>query len=117
MQKDQSQVERIAQYYDFIEIQPPALYQGLIDRELIRDNETLYEIYNRLIRAGEVNDIPVIATGNAHYLNEHDSIARKILIAAQPGNPLNRSTLPKAHFRTTDEMLDELHFLGEEKAY
>ncbi|RIM13311.1 PolC-type DNA polymerase III, partial [Staphylococcus cohnii] len=67
--------------------------------------------------AGEVNDIPVIATGNAHYLNEHDSIARKILIAAQPGNPLNRSTLPKAHFRTTDEMLDELHFLGEEKAY
>ena len=117
MQKDQSQVERIAQYYDFIEIQPPALYQGLIDRELIRDNETLHEIYNRLIRAGEVNDIPVIATGNAHYLNEHDSIARKILIAAQPGNPLNRSTLPKAHFRTTDEMLDELHFLGEEKAY
>ena len=47
----------------------------------------------------------------------HDSIARKILIASQPGNPLNRSTLPEAHFRTTDEMLDELHFLGEETAY
>ncbi|MCD0794314.1 PHP domain-containing protein, partial [Staphylococcus aureus] len=37
MQKDQSQVEKIAKYYDFIEIQPPALYQDLIDRELIRD--------------------------------------------------------------------------------
>ncbi len=83
----------------------------------MRDNETLHEIYNRLIRAGDVNNIPVIATGNAHYLNEHDAIARKILIASQPGNPLNRSTLPEAHFRTTDEMLDELHFLGEEKAY
>jgi hypothetical protein len=32
-------------YYDFIEIQPPALYQDLIDRELIRDTETLHEIY------------------------------------------------------------------------
>ncbi|GEP99189.1 PolC-type DNA polymerase III [Staphylococcus arlettae] len=117
MQKDQSQVEKIAKYYDFIEMQPPALYQDLIDRELIRDNNTLHEIYERLIQAGAAANIPVIATGNAHYLYEHDAIARKILIAAQPGNPLNRSTLPEAHFRTTDEMLDEFHFLGEEKAY
>lgn len=117
MQKDQSEVERIAKYYDFIEVQPPALYQDLIDRELVRDNDTLHEIYDRLIQAGEANQIPVIATGNAHYLFEHDAIARKILIASQPGNPLNRSTLPEAHFRTTDEMLSELHFLGEDKAY
>ncbi|HDF0195120.1 TPA: PolC-type DNA polymerase III [Staphylococcus aureus] len=117
MQKDQSQVEKIAKYYDFIEIQPPALYQDLIDRELIRDTETLHEIYQRLIHAGDTAGIPVIATGNAHYLFEHDGIARKILIASQPGNPLNRSTLPEAHFRTTDEMLNEFHFLGEEKAH
>lgn len=117
MQRDQSEVEKIAKYYDFIEIQPPKLYQDLIDRELIRDTETLYEIYDRILKAGESTGIPVIATGNAHYLFEHDAIARKILIASQPGNPLNRSTLPEAHFRTTDEMLDEFHFLGEDKAY
>lgn len=51
MQKDQAQVEKIAKYYDFIEVQPPALYQDLMDRELIRDNETLTEIYQRLIEA------------------------------------------------------------------
>ena len=117
MQRDQSEVEKIAKYYDFIEVQPPKLYQDLIDRELIRDTETLYEIYERILKAGESTGIPVIATGNAHYLFEHDAIARKILIASQPGNPLNRSTLPEAHFRTTDEMLDEFHFLGEDKAY
>ncbi len=117
MQKDQSEVEKIAKFYDFIEVQPPALYQDLMDRELIRDNETLTQIYKRLIDAGKSANIPVIATGNAHYLYEHDAIARKILIASQPGNPLNRSTLPEAHFRTTDEMLDDFHFLGEEKAY
>ena len=48
MQKDQSEVEKIAKYYDFIEVQPPALYQDLMDRELIRDKETLIEIYKRL---------------------------------------------------------------------
>lgn len=117
MQRDQSEVEKIAKYYDFIEVQPPKLYQDLIDRELIRDTETLYEIYDRILKAGESTGIPVIATGNAHYLFEHDAIARKILIASQPGNPLNRSTLPEAHFRTTDEMLGEFHFLGEDKAY
>ena len=92
MQKDQSEVEKIAKFYDFIEVQPPALYQDLMDRELIRDNETLTQIYKRLIDAGKSANIPVIATGNAHYLYEHDAIARKILIASQPGNPLNRST-------------------------
>ncbi len=117
MQKDQDEVEKVAKYYDYIEVQPKGLYQDLIDRELIKDNETMEEIYTRILSVGEKLDIPVIATGNAHYLYEHDAVARKILIASQPGNPLNRQTLPEAHFRTTDEMLDEFHFLGEEKAY
>ncbi|MCS4486281.1 PolC-type DNA polymerase III [Staphylococcus americanisciuri] len=116
MQRDQAEVEKIAKYYDYIEVQPPALYQDLLDRELIRDHETLTEIYERIIAVGKTNNIPVIATGNVHYLHEHDGIARKILIASQPGNPLNRTTLPEAHFRTTDEMLTDFHFLGEERA-
>ncbi|MBI5974906.1 PolC-type DNA polymerase III [Staphylococcus sp. H16/1A] len=116
MQRDQSEVERIAKYYDYIEVQPPELYQDLLDRELIRDNQTLVEIYERILDVGKSNQIPVIATGNVHYMHEHDAIARRILIASQPGNPLNRTTLPEAHFRTTDEMLDAFHFLGEARA-
>ena len=54
MQKDQSEVEKIAKYYDFIEVQPPALYQDLMDRELIRDKETLIEIYKRLMKLAKV---------------------------------------------------------------
>ncbi|WP_414046593.1 PolC-type DNA polymerase III [Macrococcus equi] len=117
MQKDQDEVERIAKFYDFLEVQPKALYQHLLERDLIRDNETMEEIYDRILRVGEKLDIPVIATGNAHYLHEHEKPAREILIASNPGNPLNRQTLPDAHFRTTDEMLDAFHFLGEEKAF
>lgn len=116
MQKDQEEVEKIAQYYDFIEVQPKALYQHLLDRDLIRDQATLEEIYDRLIQVGDKLGKLVVATGNVHYLHEHEHIARDILIASNPGNPLNRQTLPKAHFRTTNEMLDAFHFLGEEKA-
>ncbi len=77
MQKDQSQVEKIAKYYDFIQIQPPALYQDLIDRELIRDTETLHEIYQRLIHAGDTAHILVIVRGTYTNCFEHDGIARK----------------------------------------
>lgn len=117
MQKDQEEVERIAKFYDFLEVQPKALYAHLLERDLIRDNETMEEIYERILSVGEKLNIPVIATGNAHYLYEHEKPAREILIASNPGNPLNRQKLPDAHFRTTDEMLDDFHFLGDEKAF
>lgn len=117
MQKDQEEVERIAKFYDFLEVQPKALYAHLLERDLIRDNETMEEIYERILSVGEKLNIPVIATGNAHYLYEHEKPAREILIASNPGNPLNRQKLPDAHFRTTDEMLDDFHFLGDDKAF
>ena len=66
---------------------------------------------------GDKLNIPVVATGNVHYLNPNDKIYRKILVSSQGGaNPLNRHKLPDVHFRTTDEMLDAFSFLGKEKA-
>ena len=62
-------------------------------------------------------NLPVVATGNVHYLNPNDKIYRQILINSQGGaNPLNRHKLPDVHFRTTNEMLDCFSFLGKEKA-
>src|SRR5699024_12417459 len=87
MQKDQSQVERIAKYYDFTEVRPPALYQDLIDRELVRDNKTLHQIYDRSIQAGEANNSPVTGRGNAHDSSEHDAIGRQLTIQSQPSQP------------------------------
>lgn len=70
-----------------------------------------------IVRVGEKTGKPVVATGNVHYKDPVDKIYRKILIHSQGGaNPLNRAELPDVHFRTTDEMLKEFAFLGEEKA-
>ena len=56
-------------------------------------------------------------TGNVHYLNPEDAIYRKILISSQGGaNPLNRYSLPDMHFRTTQELLDDFAWMGEDLA-
>ncbi|MCL7746502.1 PolC-type DNA polymerase III [Halalkalibacter alkaliphilus] len=117
MQKSADEVEEIAKFYDYIEIQPLATYQHLIEKELVKNDAALEEIVSNIVKLGEKLDKPVVATGNAHYLHKEDYIYRKILIASQGGaNPLNKQTLPEVHFRTTDEMLEAFAFLGNEKA-
>ncbi|ADH99290.1 PolC-type DNA polymerase III [Salisediminibacterium selenitireducens] len=116
MQKAPEEVESTAAFYDFLEVMPPSNYQHLIEKEIIRDELELKSVIKNLIKLGETVNKPVVATGNVHYLNEEDHVYRKILIASQGGaNPLNRITLPKVHFRTTNEMLDCFSFLSEEK--
>ncbi|MGO4887743.1 PolC-type DNA polymerase III [Anaerobacillus sp. MEB173] len=117
MQKSVDEVEEIARFYDYLEIQPPTNYYHLIEKELVRDELAIKEIIENIINLGEKLNKPVVATGNVHYLAPEDHIYRKILIKSQGGaNPLNRITLPQVHFRSTDEMLECFSFLGEEKA-
>src|SRR5699024_10511479 len=104
------------QYYDYLEVMPKAIYQPLIQRELINDDRALEDIIENIVKLGEDLHKPVVATGDVHYLDPHDAIYREILIRADKGNPLNRQILPDAHFRSTGEMLEDFAFLGEDKA-
>lgn len=117
MQKGIDEVQEAAEFYDYIEVQPPENYKHLIELELVRDERALKDIINNIVKLGEKLEKPVVATGNVHYLNPEDKIYRKILISSQGGaNPLNRHQLPDVHFRTTDEMLECFSFLGADKA-
>ncbi len=117
MQKGIDEVQEAAEFYDYIEVQPPENYKHLIELELVRDERALKDIINNIVKLGEKLEKPVVATGNVHYLNPEDKIYRKILISSQGGaNPLNRHQLPDVHFRTTDEMLKCFSFLGADKA-
>ncbi|MGG4488966.1 PolC-type DNA polymerase III [Metabacillus idriensis] len=117
MQKSPEEVEDIAAFYDYIEVQPPEVYRHLIQMEYIKDEMALKEIITNLVNLGEKLEKPVVATGNVHYLQPEDKIYRKILVNSQGGaNPLNRHELPNVHFRPTNEMLDCFSFLGKEKA-
>lgn len=117
MQKSPEEVEKMARFYDYLEIMPKQVYAPLIEMELIRNEKALEEIIGNIVKLGDKLGLPVVATGNVHYLNENDKIYRKILINSQGGaNPLNRHGLPDVHFRTTNEMLDAFSFLGKDKA-
>ena len=117
MQKSMEEAEEAAQFYDYLEVMPKPVYAHLIELELVRDERSLENIITNIVKLGEKLNLPVVATGNVHYLNENDKIYRKILVNSQGGaNPLNRHRLPDVHFRTTDEMLNEFSFLGKEKA-
>ncbi|MDF2946015.1 MAG: polC [Bacillales bacterium] len=116
MQKNPEEVERLAKFYDFIEVHPPDVYAPLIENELVNNEESLKEIIIRLINLGEKLDKPVVATGNVHYLEKRDALYRKILIASQGGNPLNKVKQPPVYFRTTDEMIEAFNFLEEKIA-
>lgn len=117
MQTSAEEAEKVAEFYDYIEIQPPSNYVHLIDKELVQNEAQIFDILKKLVALGEKLNKPVVATGNVHYLNENDKQYRQILISSQAGNPLNRQTLPDTPMRTTGEMLEAFKFLGEEKAY
>ncbi|BAM47595.1 PolC-type DNA polymerase III [Amphibacillus xylanus] len=116
MQKSIEEAEKVADFYDYIEVQPPANYYPLIEQELVQNEAQIYEIIRNIVDLADTLNKPCVATGNVHYLDKEDKFYRQILIKSQKGNPLSRRSLPDVPFRTTDEMLECFNFLDDDKA-
>ncbi|MDN4594460.1 PolC-type DNA polymerase III [Polycladomyces subterraneus] len=116
LQKSPQEVEAIAQFYDYLEIQPVEVNRHLIEKGIVESEERLREANRLLVEIGEKLGKPVVATSNAHYLDEWDAIYREILVA-NDNRFRQTDPLPKVYFRTTDEMLEEFSYLGEDKAF
>lgn len=116
LQTGYEEAKEVAQKYDFFEIMPKDAYLHLKERELIKNDEDLEEVLQNIVKLGEELDKPVVATGNVHYLNPEDAISRKIILQSLNQNNTEDTLYSKVHFRTTNEMLEEFAFLGEDKA-
>ena len=113
--KTQNEIEEIASFYDYLEIQPLCNNQFMIDKEIVNSKEELMEINRRIYELGKKLGKPVVATCDAHFFDEDDEITRKILLAGQKFADADRDV--HLFFRTTDEMLKEFEYLGEEAAH
>src|SRR5690625_1397354 len=116
LQKSVDEAIEIANFYDYLEVQPPENYSYLIENEIVQNEAQILDIIRKIVELGKETNIPVVATGNVHYIEPHERLYREILIASQKGNPLNRVTLPNTPFRTTDEMISLFQFLGDDLA-
>ena len=112
--KCEDEVKRLAEFYDFLEVQPLANNAFMLAKGVVQTEEELREFNRKIVRLGQALGKPVVATGDVHFLNPEDEIFRHILLATKGFEDCDRSN--PLYFRTTDDMLREFSYLGEEKA-
>ncbi len=106
--------KNILDYYDYYEVQPLGNNQFLVDKGICTEDE-LIEINKEIIDLADEQQKLVVATGDVHFLDKEDNIYRSIILDAEKFSDADRY-IP-LYYRTTDEMLEEFHYLSEEKAF
>lgn len=113
--KTDEEVDQIASFYDYLEIQPLINNQFMIDRGLVNGKEELREFNRRVIACGDRLGKLTVATTDAHYDEPESAIYRNVILGGMGFDDAENGQ--GLYLRTTDEMLEEFSYLGEELAH
>ena len=121
--KSDDELSNIIRFYDYVEVQPPECYDHLVQTGDFASQAEVMANIEKVVRVTKEAGKIIVATGDVHHLNREDKIYREIIVNQKvPGggrHPLAKSDIkeiPSNHFRTTEEMLDNFKFLGDNLA-
>ena len=109
------EIKRLASFYDYLEIQPIGNNNFMIAKGMAKDEEQLRDWNRDILRLADELGKPCCATGDVHFLEPEDEAFRRILMAGQGFSDADNQA--PLYFKSTDEMLREFSYLGEDRAY
>lgn len=121
-------LKKAMEFYDYIEVQPISNYTHLVARHDINSIEEVKYAIEKIVRCAKECNKLIVATSDAHTLTKEDKIYREIIVHQNvPGkgrhqlarylNLKGYETIPDQYLRTTEEMMNEFSFLGEELSH
>ncbi len=116
--KSDSEIARLVNFYDYLEIQPVGNNKFMIASEKlpqIESEQDIQDINREIVRLGEQFRKPVVATCDVHFLDPEDEVYRRIIMAGKGFEDADDQA--PLYLRTTEEMLQEFAYLGSDKAY
>ncbi len=117
-EKSDKHIAKLADFYDYYEIQPLANNQFMLVSDKISQvtsEDDLIEINKKIVKLGERFNKPVVATCDVHFLDPEEERYRAIIMAGKGFSDADNQ--PPLYLRTTEEMLEEFQYLGSEKAF
>ena len=113
--KTTKEIEEIANFYDYLEIQPLRNNEFMVRENTVSSFDDLKDVNREIVALGDKLNKPVVATCDVHFVNPEDSIFREVLMVSQEYD--DAEFQPPLYLRTTEEMLEEFKYLGKNKAY
>ena len=104
------ELDKIASFYDYLEIQPLGNNQFMINEGRVNSVDDLIAFNKKILEIGDRLGKLTVATTDSHYPDKESSIYRNIIMA---GIGFRDTPSDSLYLRTTDEMMEEFAYLGD----